>query len=83
VGRHGITANCLSLGNIVTPTMTPPPLDTPEAEARERAFLRPYVVRRRGTPDDVAPLVTYLASPFADWITGQTYAVNGGYTFGL
>lgn len=83
VGRHAITANCLSLGNIVTPTMMPPPLDTPEAEERERAFLRPYVVRRRGTPDDVAPLVTYLASPFADWITGQTYAVNGGYTFGL
>jgi 3-oxoacyl-[acyl-carrier protein] reductase len=83
VGQHAITANCLSLGNIVTPTMTPPPTDTPEAKERERAFLRPYVIRRRGTPDDVAPLVTYLASPLADWITGQTYAVNGGYTFGL
>ena len=83
VGRHSITANCLSLGNIVTPTMDPGPIDTPEKEERERAFLKPYVVRRRGSPDDVAPLVTYLASPYADWITGQTYAVNGGYTFGL
>ena len=46
-------------------------------------MLEAYVVRRHGTPDDVAGLVTYLASPLASWITGQTYAVNGGYTFSL
>ena len=83
VGRHAITVNCISLGNIVTPTTTPPPLETPEDHAREKAFLRPYVIRRRGRPDDVAGLVTYLASPHAEWVTGQTYALNGGYTFSL
>jgi 3-oxoacyl-[acyl-carrier protein] reductase len=83
VGRHAITVNCISLGNILTPSMPAPNVDTEEGAAREKAFLKPYVIRRRGSPDDVAPMVTYLASPFADWITGQTYGIDGGYTFGL
>jgi 3-oxoacyl-[acyl-carrier protein] reductase len=81
VGRHAITVNCISLGNIATPSTAPPPPVTEEEHAREAAFLRPYVIRRRGRPDDVAGLVTYLASPQAEWITGQTYGLNGGYTF--
>ena len=83
VGRHGITVNCVSLGNIATPHTAPPPPSTPTEHEREQAFLRPYVIRRRGQPDDAAGLVTYLASPLAEWVTGQTYAVNGGYTFSL
>jgi NAD(P)-dependent dehydrogenase (short-subunit alcohol dehydrogenase family) len=82
VGRHAITVNCVSLGTIVTPT-TRPVAETPEALAAERELLAPYVIRRRGRPDDVAGIVTYLASPLAEWITGQTYPVNGGYTFSL
>ena len=83
VGRYTITVNCVSLGNIATPTTAPPPPETPEEHERERAFLRPYVIRRRGQPDDVAGLVTFLASPLADWITGQTYVMDGGYSFSL
>jgi NAD(P)-dependent dehydrogenase (short-subunit alcohol dehydrogenase family) len=83
VGRHGITVNCVSLGTIVTPTTAKPQADTPEAKEAERAALRPYVVRRRGTPADVVGVVAYLASSMAEWVTGQTYPVNGGYTFAL
>lgn len=83
VGRHAITVNCVSLGTIDTPATSRPPAETPEEQAAEAAALRPYVIRRRGTPDDVGGLVTFLASPLASWITGQTYAVNGGYMFSL
>ena len=83
VGRHAITVNCVSLGNIATPATAPPPPETPDQVERERAFLQPYVIRRRGQPSDVAGMVAYLASPLAEWITGQTYAVNGGYSFSL
>jgi 3-oxoacyl-[acyl-carrier protein] reductase len=70
VGRYGITANCISLGTMESPVTEGAPFDG-----------RGYVVRRRGTPEEAAGLVTYLASPLATWITGQTYALNGGYTF--
>jgi NAD(P)-dependent dehydrogenase (short-subunit alcohol dehydrogenase family) len=86
VGRHGITVNCISLGTIRTPATTgsdepgdPDGLDDEVVAKR----LGPYIIRRRGEPDDVAAMVTYLASPLASWITGQTYPVNGGYTLSL
>jgi NAD(P)-dependent dehydrogenase (short-subunit alcohol dehydrogenase family) len=77
VGRHNITVNCISLGTMETPLTAGADPD------QVKETLKAYVVRRRGTPDDVAGLATYLASPLAEWITGQTYPLNGGYTFSL
>ncbi len=78
VGRHGVTVNCVALGSIGASEDSQE--QTVEAVEREQRQLRSYIVRRRGRPSDVAGLVTYLVSPLASWITGQTYPVNGGYT---
>ena len=98
VGRHGITVNCVSLGSVRTPATEPEELGSPgqppqpaqpgqpqQPEETDEATrrLRRYIIRRYGEPADVAAMVTYLASPLASWITGQTYAVNGGYTLSL
>ncbi len=79
-GRYGITSNAVSLS-----TLTPPMSEEQLAEFLEtpmsKAQLSQYVIRRYGTPDDVAAMVLFLCSDAASWITGQTYPVNGGYSF--
>ena len=81
VGRHGITANNISLGTMRTPLSEDSwaTADPQETAAR----LRGYAVRRPGLPDDVGALVAYLASPAASWITAQTIPLNGGYSAAL
>src|SRR5690606_19951024 len=78
LGRHQITANCVAIGA----TLTPPIKARLEADPeRYRKIMQKYVIRRPGTPEDVANRVLYLASPASAWITGQTYPVNGGFSF--
>lgn len=79
VGRYLITANSVALGTIDTFGVAAHAASSPEATEAFNQRLRPYLIRRLGEPDDVAGLVTFLASPLAAWITGQTYPVNGGF----
>jgi NAD(P)-dependent dehydrogenase (short-subunit alcohol dehydrogenase family) len=81
VGRHGITANNISLGTMRTPLTEQRWAGTDHAE--QAAALKPYIIRRPGQPNDVAGLALYLASPAAEWVTGQTYPMNGGYSLAL
>ena len=46
-------------------------------------FVSDRVGSRIGTPSDAAWMTLFLASRAASWITGQTYPVNGGYSFAL
>jgi NAD(P)-dependent dehydrogenase (short-subunit alcohol dehydrogenase family) len=81
VARYGITANNIALGTMRTPMTEPLWADAENEQAR--ALLRSYLVRRPGLPSDVAPLALLLASEHGSWITGQTYPLNGGFSFAL
>lgn len=80
-GRYGITANSISLGTMRT-TATEQIWSDPDS-AIAKDIMRDYVIRRPGDPDEVAHLAVYLASEHASWITGQTYVLDGGYSFSL
>ncbi|HVW42065.1 MAG TPA: SDR family oxidoreductase [Amycolatopsis sp.] len=75
VGRFGVTVNNVSLGSMNTPATAGRGADHPA--------LKRYAIRRFGEPEDAAGMVVYLASDLAEWVTGQTFAVNGGYSMTL
>jgi 2-hydroxycyclohexanecarboxyl-CoA dehydrogenase len=79
VGRYNITVNCVALSSVRTPAVA---LVVDDEQAVKKV-LSHYVIRRVGEPADAANMVLYLASNAGEWITGQTYPVNGGYSFAL
>jgi len=46
----------------------------------QKMFESNSALGRIGQPDDIAPAVVFLASPDADWITGETLLISGGYS---
>jgi glucose 1-dehydrogenase len=70
----GITVNNVAPGAIATP-INQKLLNSP---ALLQALLQNIPLNRLGTPDDVAGVVAFLASPDADYITGTTQVVDGG-----
>lgn len=80
LGRHQITANCIAIAATATPFVEERLMGDPE---RYKKIMEKYVIRRPGRPTDIANMALYLASDASEWITGQTYPVNGGFTFNL
>ncbi len=74
VGKHGITVNCVPPGRIhseqIFRNYTP--------EYRQWQCENEIPMGRYGEPEDMANLVTFLASPLASYITGAVIPVDGG-----
>jgi 3-oxoacyl-[acyl-carrier protein] reductase len=74
LGPDGITVNAVAPGpidNEATRSQVP--------EAGIAKMIAGTAMKRMGTSTDLYGMIRYLASPAADWVTGQTFLVNGGY----
>ncbi|MFH0844660.1 MAG: SDR family NAD(P)-dependent oxidoreductase [Pseudomonadota bacterium] len=84
LGRYNVRVNCVSPSALDTPGGIILRENLAKRMGKDRAeldkrLLSNYVIRRFGFPQDVADAICFLVSNRADWITGQTLSVNGGY----
>ena len=70
-GRHNIRVNALGTGWIDA-------TNQPIEQQLEELLVRYTPLRRKGRPEDIAPLLVYLCSESCDYSTGQPVYVDGG-----
>jgi NAD(P)-dependent dehydrogenase (short-subunit alcohol dehydrogenase family) len=74
LGPHGVTVNCVRPGMVSTEVEREQSLD-----ARARAAAQQCIPRAM-VPTDLVGVMLFLAAPASAFMTGQTIAVDGGYT---
>ena len=76
VGPDGVTVNCVAPGKIISEQIVTRLY--PDEKAREEYARAHIPLGYFGQPEDLADLVTFLASARARYITGQVIDVDGG-----
>ncbi|MFL5799626.1 MAG: SDR family NAD(P)-dependent oxidoreductase [Actinomycetota bacterium] len=77
---RGIRVNAICPGWIDTPFNEPYWSFQRDRQAALESLESSIPAGRQGTPEDVADVVTFLASPAARYVTGSSVVVDGGYS---
>ncbi|PSQ15685.1 dehydrogenase [Halobacteriales archaeon QS_8_69_26] len=76
--RHGVTSNVLAPSIVVGDLADLPPEQLEQINPQFEQIRQATPMRELGREEDVAPLVAFLASDHARYITGQVVGVTGG-----
>jgi NAD(P)-dependent dehydrogenase (short-subunit alcohol dehydrogenase family) len=77
-GKHKIRVNSICPGCIHTPMMDRTLATMPNAETVVKHMAQAIPLQRLGKAEDIAKVALFLASPYADYISGSSLVVDGG-----
>ena len=79
IGAVKALAGELGRRNILVNAVAPGVIDTEMTRDLDMTKLLPLIpLGRKGAPEEVASVVSFLAGPYSDYVTGQVIGVNGG-----
>jgi len=76
----GIRCNAICPGTVDTPSLQDRINASDNPQQARKDFVARQPMRRLARPEEIAPLVVFLASDEAVFVTGQAYAADGGIT---
>jgi citronellol/citronellal dehydrogenase len=79
--EHGITVNAVAPGMIDTSGLLEAELEG-DRSVIGRLAAESVPLRRAGTPEEVAAVIAFMASPSCAYMTGETILLDGGYALG-
>ncbi|HEX9790195.1 MAG TPA: SDR family oxidoreductase [Kiloniellales bacterium] len=77
---QGIRCNAVCPGTVESPSLEDRLTATGDYDKARKAFIARQPMGRLGKPEEIAELVTYLASDAAAYTTGQIHVIDGGWT---
>lgn len=80
--RDGIRCNAICPGRVETPFVAARLAEYADPAAARREMEATQAIGRMGTPDEIAHAALYLASDAADFVTGTTFLIDGGWSAG-
>jgi len=77
---RGIRCNAIAPGTVDTPSLGARINALPDPAAARKAFIARQPMGRLATPEEIAPIVVFLASDESAFATGNVYCIDGGMT---
>jgi 2-keto-3-deoxy-L-fuconate dehydrogenase len=77
---RGVRCNAVCPGTVDTPSLAERINANVDPVEARKAFIARQPMGRLAQPEEIAPLIVFLASDEAQFVTGQAYAADGGIT---
>jgi 2-keto-3-deoxy-L-fuconate dehydrogenase len=78
--QKGIRCNAIAPGTVDTPSLADRINAFADPVEARKAFVARQPMGRIAKPEEIAPIVVYLASDEASFVTGNVYSCDGGMT---